>query len=259
MPHVAFERVEHRPWPLPERPWMMRQTWRDLLFSHWPVPKSELRAFVPQPLELEEHDGTSWVTLVPVRLTGVTLRLVPSVPLLSSFTQLNLRLYVTHEGRPGLWFVSLDASSALTVWAARRFLHLPYHLASMRFAKRLGAVRFVSSRKQGAAEFSALYRPAGTATEEKSNLERFLVERYCNYSRTPAGGILRTEVHHHPWSLQKAEVEIEQNSVLVSAGLGVTGAPSLVHFARRQDVVVYPPLRVADGSPDARSVRKVTE
>jgi uncharacterized protein YqjF (DUF2071 family) len=233
---------------------MMRQTWHDLLFAHWPIPKSRLRAFVPEPLEIEEHDGMSWVTLVPVRLTGVSLRLLPSVPLLSSFTQLNLRLYVTHEGKPGLWFVTLDASSPLTVWAARRFLHLPYHEASMRFARRHGAVRFVSSRVQGAAELFALYRPAGAATEEKSSLETFLVERYCNYSRTPEGDILRTEVHHHPWSLQKAEVEIETNSVLTSAGLDVIGAPSLVQFARRQDVVVYPPVRTADHTHRGASI-----
>jgi hypothetical protein len=26
---------EHRPWPLPRPPWVMGQTWTELLFAHW--------------------------------------------------------------------------------------------------------------------------------------------------------------------------------------------------------------------------------
>ena len=27
----------HRPWPLPDAPWLMGQTWVNLLFAHWRV------------------------------------------------------------------------------------------------------------------------------------------------------------------------------------------------------------------------------
>ena len=32
----------HRPWPLPEGPWVMAQTWHEVLFAHWPVPAEAL-------------------------------------------------------------------------------------------------------------------------------------------------------------------------------------------------------------------------
>jgi len=36
----------------------------------------------------------------------------------------------------GVWFFSLDAASRLAVWGARRFFHLPYHLARMHLERR---------------------------------------------------------------------------------------------------------------------------
>ena len=33
----------HRSYPPPNEPWVMHQTWRDLLFAHWPVQVVALR------------------------------------------------------------------------------------------------------------------------------------------------------------------------------------------------------------------------
>ncbi|MBK7973981.1 MAG: DUF2071 domain-containing protein [Deltaproteobacteria bacterium] len=101
MTHVAFERVDHRPWAVPTAAWTWRQSWRDLLFAHWPIPARELRHLVPEPLAIQEHDGTSWVGLVPFRMAGVMRRPFPDLPWVSAFPELNVRLYVEHEGRPG--------------------------------------------------------------------------------------------------------------------------------------------------------------
>ena len=46
----------------------MRQTWRDLLFAHWPVPAARLRGLVPPSVTIQEFDGTSWVGVVPFRM-----------------------------------------------------------------------------------------------------------------------------------------------------------------------------------------------
>ena len=49
---------------------MGRQSWHDLLFAHWPVPAAAVRRLVPAGLEIDEHEGTSWVGVVPFRMTG---------------------------------------------------------------------------------------------------------------------------------------------------------------------------------------------
>ena len=48
----------HRPWPLPPRPWVMAQRWRDLLFAHWPSILSVCARYIPEGLTLDCRDGT---------------------------------------------------------------------------------------------------------------------------------------------------------------------------------------------------------
>src|SRR5215469_8774148 len=129
--HPALRYVEHRPWPLPSGPWIMEQTWNDLLFAHWPVPPGALRPLVPSALALDTRDGKGWVAVTPFHMTGVRPRFVPPIPGLSGFAELNVRTYVKFGGKPGVYFFSLDAASRFAVWAARAAYRLPYFLASM--------------------------------------------------------------------------------------------------------------------------------
>ena len=213
--HKAFLRVDHRPWALPRGRWLWRQSWEDLLFAHWPVAASVLQPLVPEGLRIQEYDGTSWVGVVPFRMSGVMRRPLPDLPGLSAFPELNVRLYVEHDGKPGVWFLSLDARNRLAVWAARRFFHLPYFHARMSCEPAGRGLRYVSERIGGPppAHFRASYEPTGTTYEARpGTLEHFLTERYCLYARAQSGELFRAEVHHRPWPLSAAEAEIEKMS-----------------------------------------------
>jgi uncharacterized protein YqjF (DUF2071 family) len=235
--HPALAKLDHRPWPVPARPWTWRQSWRDLLFAHWPVPVAALRSLVPEQLEIQEYEGTSWLGVVPFRMTGVMRRPWPDVPWVSAFPELNVRLYVTHGGKPGVWFLSLDATNALAVWAARRFFFLPYFRAAMSLRYDGELISYRSRRAN--ADFVAEYRPTSAPYySERGSLEHWLTERYCLYARAPDGSLRRNEVQHLPWPLQAAEAAIERNTMLAPHGIAVTGPP-LLHFARRLDVVVW--------------------
>jgi len=241
--HPAFSRTDHRPWPLPAGRWTWRQQWKDLLFAHWPVPTAALRRFVPEALSIQEFDGTSWVGLVPFRMTGVMRRPLPDLPWISAFAEMNLRLYVEHGGRAGVWFISLDAANPLAVWAARRFFHLPYFNARMSVRAEGERVRYVSERRRKDGDqvvFRGSYGPVSAPYEAKpGTLEHFLTERYCLYSQAPDGTILRGDVHHLPWPLQRAEAEIERNDVARPQGIETSGPPALLHFSRSLDVAVW--------------------
>lgn len=204
---------------------------------HWPVPARELERFVPRPLRVQEFDGTSWVGVVPFRMTGVMRRPLPDLPYISAFPELNVRIYVEHEGRPGVWFLSLDAANPLAVWAARRFFYLPYFHAEMTCTQRGDTVQYRSRREDAA--FAGAYRPTSSVYAAKpGTLEHFLTERYCLYTVHPKGTLLRNEVHHVPWPLQRAEAEITENTVLDRHGVKVSGAP-LLHYAHEIHVVVW--------------------
>ena len=63
--HDILNETAHRPWPMPRSPWLMTQTWHDLLFAHWPVPAQALRPLVPAHFELDLFEGQAWVAVVP--------------------------------------------------------------------------------------------------------------------------------------------------------------------------------------------------
>ncbi len=249
MSHLSLAHLDHRPWPIPRSPWTWRQSWRDLLFAHWPVAASDLRDLVPAPLQVQEFDGTSWVGLVPFRMAGVMRRPLPDLPWVSAFPELNLRLYVEHQGKPGVWFLSLDATNPLAVWAARRFFHLPYFQARIEIDRAGDAIHYRSMRRGGEPTLEARYRPTSAPYESKAGtLEHWLTERYCLYAQSPDGALWRNEVHHAPWPLQNAEAEFQRNTYLSGDSrapqLG-SGPPLQLHFARRIDVVVWGGERVA--------------
>jgi uncharacterized protein YqjF (DUF2071 family) len=129
--------LDHRQWAPPARPWLMRQTWRQLLFAHWPVAPAAMRPLIPPQLELETFGGDAWVGVVPFELSGLSARRAP-YRLGLTFPELNVRTYVTLQDRPGVWFFSLDAASLLAVRGARTTYHLPYYWASMQISEQDG-------------------------------------------------------------------------------------------------------------------------
>lgn len=245
--HPALTRTDHRPWPLPTAAWTWRQSWCDLLFAHWPVAVDKLRPLVPEELTIQEVDGTSWIGVVPFRMQGVMRRPLPDLPWISAFPELNVRLYVEYEGKPGVWFLSLDATNPVAVWAARTFFHLPYYRSAMALARDGTTIEYRSARRSGrpTALFQGRYGPTSDTYEARpDSLEHRLTERYCLYARSAAGHLYRTEVHHHPWPLQTAFAEIGENTLLEPFRISLDGAPALLHFARRIDVVIWPPVRI---------------
>jgi uncharacterized protein len=245
---AVLQEVAHRPWPLPAGPWVMAQSWHDLLFAHWPVDAAALRQLIPPQLQIDTFEERAWLAVVPFRMTGVRLRGTPSLPWLSAFPELNVRTYVTFGGKPGVWFFSLDAANSLAVAIARAWFRLPYFRARMSCIEHQGWIHYESERTHRQAPAALLkgrYRPVGDAfSPQPGTVEHFLTERYCLYTIGARGQIIRGEIHHPPWPLQPAAAEFARNSMSESLGVGLTPAP-LLHFARRQDVLVWPPSKIA--------------
>jgi uncharacterized protein YqjF (DUF2071 family) len=186
-------------------------------------------------LELDTFDGSAWLGVTPFVLRDFRLRGVPPVPWLSTFPELNVRTYVSRDGRPGIWFFSLDAASTLAVEGAKRLYKLPYHRAQMS-ARRIGDHVHYESARAGAA-FSGNYRGIGPLFQaEPGSLEEFLVERYCLYTED-GGRAYRADIHHTPWDLQRGEAHVDLNTM---SPVTLPEEEPHVLFSPRLDVVVWP-------------------
>jgi uncharacterized protein len=223
----------------------MVQRWHDLLFAHWRCSISDLRPLIPAPLEIDTFDGTAWIGVIPFYMSGVRVRGLLPIPTVHAFQEINVRTYVTLDGRPGVWFFSLDAASSLAVIGARLGIHLPYFRASMQMTRRDDVISYTSDRWSIAgapASFAANYRGLAPITDP-GPLDRFLTERYSLYA-SDGKRIWRGDIVHPPWSLQAAEAHIERNSMIAAAGVRAADDDALLHFSAFQEVRFWWPVRV---------------
>jgi uncharacterized protein YqjF (DUF2071 family) len=228
---------------------LMHQNWHHLLFLHWEVPAMELQAMLPPRLRLDTFEGKAYVGLVPFTMTGVRPILMPPMPGLSSFHEINVRTYVHLDGRdPGVWFFSLDASSLLAVTAARATYHLPYFNADIEFTASKDPMPIVTfdakridERGPRPANAHLRYRPLeGPATASApGTLEHFLLERYILYSQSEDRQLYRARVHHQPYPAQKVDVAHLDETLLWAAGIKRAEQPAVRHYAREVNVQVY--------------------
>jgi len=221
----------------------MAQIWHDLLFAHWPLAPETLRGKLPSELDLDTFHGTAWLGIVPFRMSGVRLRGTAPFPGLSAFPEVNARTYVRHAERPGVWFLSLDAASWLAVAVARAWFRLPYFRARMSCTRDKEDVEYSSVRTHAGApraELVGRYGPRGeTIRARPGTLEHWLTERYCLYAADARGRLYRGEIHHHPWPLQPAEVDIMTNTMAQGHGIQLPDLLPLLHYARRLDVALW--------------------
>jgi uncharacterized protein len=230
---------------LGRRPWVMRMRWLDLLFAHWPLDPDALRPLIPAGLELDTFDGRAYLGIVPFRMEDVGMRGLPAPPVAGAFPELNVRTYVRHRDRSGVWFLSLDAGNRAAVEGARSAFHLPYFEARMSVGRVREVIDYRSvriDRRGPPARFEARYRATGPVEFAKpGSLEAWLTDRRRLFAVDEAGQILRTEIRHRPWPLQPAAARIEIERMSPAHGLTLPDEPPHLRFAARLDVVAWWP------------------
>lgn len=211
----------------------MRMTWSELLFAHWPIDPKILAPMLPRGLAVDTHDGTAWIGVVPFLMSDVAPRCCPAIPRLSRFLELNVRTYVTCEGKPGVWFFSLDAANRIAVRVARATFNLPYMDATMSMAKDDSNTTVYHSKRthrgEPPASFEASYQATGEMFFARSGtLEHWLTARYCLYSADRKGRVYRGEIDHAPWTLSHATWEARENTMCEPLGIDLSDKPHLL-------------------------------
>jgi len=221
---------------------VMHQRWDDLLFLHWPLDPPALRPFIPTALDIDTFEGQAWIGITPFRVEDIRLGSLPAIPGLNSFNEVNVRTYVIHDGVPGLWFFSLDASMLAATVAARVFFRLPYFLADIDFKQQTQQFEFNSARiGPPGAKLRASWRTGNRLRDPDSeSLAFFLVERYC-YFAVENGNVYQTRIYHHPWILEEADVQEFWTTLPGAVGLPMPSSKPLTYFSRALPVDIWTP------------------
>jgi uncharacterized protein YqjF (DUF2071 family) len=200
------------------------QRWSDLTFLHWRVDPEAVAPLLPPGVRPDEHDGGTWVGLIPFLLDRATLFGGPPVPYVGRFVEVNVRLYgVDATGRRGVVFRSLEASRLVAVLAARAVFGLPYFWSRTTMDADGDAIRYSSRRHGGGPASTIVARPG--ALVQADPLADFLTARWGMF--TERGGRTRfLPNEHEPWPVHSAELLSLDDELVAAAGLpGVTGRP----------------------------------
>ena len=223
------------------------QRWSELLFLHWKIDPRAIQATLPQGLFVDTYAGDAYLGLVPFFMQRIRPAWLPPLPWISWFLELNVRTYVHDaEGRPGVWFYSLDCSQPLAVALARRFFHLPYFHARMAAAHHRGVVHYECRRRAEAAPLSRYAWTPGreTGLAEPGSLAFFLVERYLLFAAERTGQLYTGRVHHAPYRLHTPELTDFSTAPARQAGFDLGGEPAPVLGAQAVDVAIFPLGRI---------------
>jgi len=222
---------------------VMRQQWAGLGFFHWPVDASLIASRLPSGLHVDTFDGSAWIGVVPFFMNRVRPSFLPPLPWLSWFLELNVRTYVFDEnGRPGVWFFSLDCNQPLAVEIARRFFHLPYEHADMSSKFWAGRIDYECRRKSGSGTAKCDYpQAANPQPATPGSLEWFLVERYLLFSADRHGGLHCGQVHHEPYQIETITEAACSTLPLMWNGMAEPIDPPLSKLAAATvDVEIFP-------------------
>lgn len=225
---------------------VMHQGWRDLTYVHWAYEPEQVQNLLPAGLTVDTFDGAAWVGLVAFRMERIRVPGTPAIPYLGTFPETNVRTYVRGpDGRPGVWFHSLDINRLLPVLVARASYRLPYMWSKMSIDHHHDCVTYVTLRRwpgpQGV--FSALSVRRGSPIQTPSGLEHFLTNRWGLFTQ------LRTRpayapVDHPAWPLENADIVHLQDGLVESAGYPPPAGQPLVHYSPGVEVRIGLPQRL---------------
>ncbi|GIW93576.1 MAG: hypothetical protein KatS3mg110_1617 [Pirellulaceae bacterium] len=216
------------------------QSWRDLVFLHWEVPADLLRPLVPEELALDTWQGRAFAGIVAFAMQGVRPWWWPPWMALR-LLETNVRTYVVYDGKPGVYFFSLDANHLPAVLGARLGWSLPYYPARIERKKGNDGEYYSVRRWSSSGVLELRYQPGSSLpASDPDSLEFFLLERYLLFVKR--GGRIRTgQVYHTPYPVQQVAVTIQQQTLLQTAGINVPTptAAQYAHFSAGVDVEVF--------------------
>ena len=179
-------------------------------------------------------------------MEGIRLPGLPPVPYWGTFPETNVRTYVRGpDGRPGVWFDSLDITRLIPVLVAQGTYRLPYMWSDMEMGFDGDTVAYSARRRwpgPRGARSKIEVRP-GRAVAHASPLERFLTARWGLWTRL-GRRLAYAPVEHGPWPLQHAELRELDDEFVTAAGYPTPTAPPLVHYSRGVEVEIGAPRRV---------------
>ena len=225
--------TSHRPYELPVEQWKYYQEWNNAIFLHWEIPFETLRKYVPEQFCIDSYDGKCYISLVAFTMQKIRPRNLPAVKFISDFHEINLRTYIDINNKKGVYFLNIEAQKHLSAFVAKSLSGLPYEKSMIKRTDN------TYSSKNSIREF--VLETEFEVKEKlinKSNLDKWLTERYCLYF-DKNGKSFRYDIHHKEWELKNVSIKNLHLSYKIGDINLSNKPPDLAHYSDGVKVVAW--------------------
>ncbi|KEO75516.1 YqjF family protein [Anditalea andensis] len=230
-----LDHKDHRPFPYPDAAYKVYQEWHEAIFLHWELPVAVLQGMLPGGLEVDTLKGKAYISLVAFKAENSRIKYLPSLPIISDFLEANVRTYVIKDGIPGIYFLSMKANKTISAFMFRSITGFPYYPSQMHHDNQ----SFSSYQQQSKDYFDFSYK-VGPLLSDKSELDRWLTERYCVYL-DKYNKFLRFNVHHEEWPMQQLAIRDLRIRYQLEGYTLNNPQPVLAHYSPGVEVVGWLP------------------
>jgi uncharacterized protein len=236
--------VPPRP-PRSSKPFLTAR-WTDLALFTYAVDPALLKHFIPPPLEPDLLNNRAFISLVAFRFLDTRVFGV-RWPGYCNFVELNLRCYVRHAERRGVFFIRELVQPRLIAWIARAVYNEPY--ATCRMGCNVGTpdggltvdYHLRLRRREHRLSIIAAGPPFLPAADSR---EHFFKEHRFGFGRDRRGRAVTYEVLHPPWRVytpREWQVRIDWNLLYGPKWSFLQDAePHHVMLAEGSTVAVHP-------------------
>lgn len=191
-----LKHTTHRTFKYPERPWGFYQEWNKAIFLHWKTEKKTLQELLPKGLEVDTINGDAWVSLVAFDMNNIKARYLPKPPYISDFQEINIRTYVVCNGKPSVYFLSMEANNNMACKVIKQLSKFPYRFSEMNRDNE----KYHSKNNKLNESFEIAYQLEDTPVV-KDEVDLWLTERYAVF-QDYKNSIIEYDVHHIEWPVQ---------------------------------------------------------
>lgn len=227
-----LKETKHRTFVYPDRPWKYYQEWNRAIFLHWEVEPNLILPMLPKDIQLDTINKKTWLSIVAFDMNNIGSRIMPKPPYISDFHEINIRTYVQHESKPGVYFLNMEGSKRSSCKVLKALSKLPYQYSKMKRTPFTFESRNNASNDSFYIEFKIEHTPVN-----KDEADVWLTERYTIH-QDYKNNIMEYDVHHLEWPLQAISIEkLEINYPQFSKIIG--GKPDRVHYSTGVKVLTW--------------------
>lgn len=184
--------------------------WRYLAMLNYRVQPEVLLPFVPAGTQLDEWNGTAFVSVVGFLFANTRVLGMP-IPFHRTFEEINLRFYVRHqaggESRRAVTFIREIVPRRAIAAVARALYNEPYRALPMRHHIRATSEEtLVDYEWRGMSGWAGVHvsTDGPPSAIRAGSEEEFITEHFWGYTRQRDGSTIEYQVRHPKWRVWPA-------------------------------------------------------